>query len=168
MAGGCPPSPTGFAWGSGTARRRRGRTRRRHRRQAAPLVTVVDEPVPATESWKDTLRYHEDGYFVMDDEDTRGVPVRLFLTPSVLRDLEDSVRGQIITAARFPGVKISSRRPRRPRDIPSVAGIRGRTRLHRGCESAQVAHPWQPGNSARGRDQNVVPGVARARTAAAT
>ena len=69
-------------------------------------MTVIDEPVPATESWKDTLRYHEDGYFVMDDEDTRGVPVRLFLTPSLLRDLEDSVRGQIITAARFPGVKM--------------------------------------------------------------
>ena len=42
----------------------------------------------------------------MDDEDTAGVPVRLFLTPKLLDELEDSVRPQIITATRFPGVRM--------------------------------------------------------------
>jgi tRNA-splicing ligase RtcB len=61
----------------------------------------------ATETWKDRLVYKDGaGYFDMTEEETAGVPVRLFLTPSLLDELEDSVRAQIITAARFPGVKL--------------------------------------------------------------
>src|SRR5438445_6868568 len=59
------------------------------------------------ERWKERLVYiPEGGYFEMDAEETRGVPVRLFLTPALLEELEDSVRPQIITATRFPGVKL--------------------------------------------------------------
>lgn len=58
-------------------------------------------------AWKQRLTYEADeGYFVMDAEATQGVPVRLFLTPSLLDELKDSVSAQIITAARFPGVKL--------------------------------------------------------------
>ena len=61
----------------------------------------------ATDGWKDRLTYvSEGGYFDMVEEETAGVPVRLFLTPSLLEELEDSVRAQIITATRFPGVKL--------------------------------------------------------------
>jgi tRNA-splicing ligase RtcB len=61
----------------------------------------------AVESWKERLTYvSEGGYFEMVDEETVGVPIRLFLTPSLLQELEDSVRSQILTAARFPGVKL--------------------------------------------------------------
>src|SRR4029077_20590701 len=45
-------------------------------------------------------------YYEMSDESTRGVPVRLFLTPALLDELEDSVYQQIVTATRFPGVKL--------------------------------------------------------------
>ena len=59
------------------------------------------------ETWKERLVYVADeGYFEMDAEETQGVSVRLFLTPSLLDELEDSVRTQIITATRFPGVKM--------------------------------------------------------------
>src|SRR5437899_6301327 len=61
----------------------------------------------AADAWKERLvDIPEGGYFVMTDEATGGVPVRLFLTPSLLEELEDSVRPQIITATRFPGVKL--------------------------------------------------------------
>src|SRR5207244_2023595 len=61
----------------------------------------------APDAWKEHLVYvPQGGYFEMPDEETGGVPVRLFLTPSLLDDLEDSVRVQIIAATRFPGVKL--------------------------------------------------------------
>ncbi|TMB91782.1 MAG: RtcB family protein [Chloroflexi bacterium] len=59
------------------------------------------------DSWKERLSYVSDGgYFEMDEEECGGVPVRLFLTPSLLDELEDSVCAQIVTATRFPGVKL--------------------------------------------------------------
>ena len=61
----------------------------------------------AADAWKERLVHVADeGYFQMDPEETAGIPVRLFLTPSLLDALEDSVRAQIVTAARFPGVKM--------------------------------------------------------------
>lgn len=58
-------------------------------------------------SWKQELTFsQEGGYHELHDERARGVPVRLFLTPTLLAELEDSVYGQIITATRFPGVKL--------------------------------------------------------------
>src|SRR5690242_18361952 len=60
----------------------------------------------STNGWKARLIYTDDGYLVMSDDDTRGVPVRLFLTAALLDQLEDSVYAQIITATRFPGVKL--------------------------------------------------------------
>ena len=58
------------------------------------------------DGWKERLTYVEDGYFTMPLEDTAGVPVRLFLTPSLLQDLEPGILPQILTAARFPGVRL--------------------------------------------------------------
>jgi tRNA-splicing ligase RtcB len=57
------------------------------------------------DNWKERLSYNAGGgSFEMDEEETGGVPVRLFLTPSLLDELEDSVLAQIVTATRFPGV----------------------------------------------------------------
>jgi tRNA-splicing ligase RtcB len=56
-------------------------------------------------SWKDELRT-ADGFYALQNDDTRGVEVRLFLTPRLLEDLEDKVYDQILNAARFPGVKL--------------------------------------------------------------
>ena len=57
-------------------------------------------------SWKQQLTFNSGGHYEMDPEATRGVPVRLFLTETLLAELEDSVYPQIITATRFPGVKL--------------------------------------------------------------
>jgi len=60
-----------------------------------------------TDSWKERLTFNTGGgFFDMPDDVTRGVPVRLFLTTGLLADLEDSVYQQIMTATRFPGVKL--------------------------------------------------------------
>ena len=49
----------------------------------------------SAEAWKESLNYvSAGGYFETDAEETRGVPVRLFLTPSLLEELEDSVLPQ--------------------------------------------------------------------------
>lgn len=59
------------------------------------------------ENWKEALTFaSEGGFYAMHDERAGGVPVRMFLTPALLEELEDTVYGQILTATRFPGVKL--------------------------------------------------------------
>jgi tRNA-splicing ligase RtcB len=55
-------------------------------------------------NWKQLAKWHDDGYFVLQTEDTRDVPVRLFLTRDLFLELEDIIYRQIINATRFPGV----------------------------------------------------------------
>lgn len=43
---------------------------------------------------------------MLSSEDTGEVPVRLFLTPKLLDELEENIYPQIVTAARFPGVRL--------------------------------------------------------------
>lgn len=57
-------------------------------------------------TWKERLRHDGAGCYEMDPGETGGVPVRLFLTPPLLDDLELSVYPQILTATRFPGVRL--------------------------------------------------------------
>jgi len=59
-----------------------------------------------TANWKHLARWHGDGYYVLRTEDTGDVPVRLFLTPSLLNNAEDIIYRQIVNATRFPGVKL--------------------------------------------------------------
>ena len=60
-----------------------------------------------TRTWKEQLVFNADGgYYEMPGGQLQGVPVRLFLTPALLDDLEHSVFSQIVTATRFPGVKL--------------------------------------------------------------
>jgi tRNA-splicing ligase RtcB len=56
--------------------------------------------------WKDHVEWTPDGYYLLRTEDVGDVPIRLFLTPGLLADLEDDVYRQIVNAARFPGVRI--------------------------------------------------------------
>lgn len=60
----------------------------------------------AARSWKEQCVDTGRGYFTLATEDTGDVPVRLFLTPSLLEQVEHNVYPQIVTAARFPGVKL--------------------------------------------------------------
>jgi len=56
--------------------------------------------------WKQVARLHSDGYYILRTEDTGDVPVRLFLTSSLLESAEDILYRQIVNATRFPGVKM--------------------------------------------------------------
>lgn len=56
--------------------------------------------------WKHLARWHGEGFYVLKTEDTRDVPVRLFLTHSLLESAEDILYRQIVNATRFPGCKM--------------------------------------------------------------
>src|SRR5438445_3738138 len=56
--------------------------------------------------WKHLARWHGDGYYALKTEDVGDVPVRMFLTPSLLESAEDILYRQIVNATRFPGVKM--------------------------------------------------------------
>src|SRR5947208_17120232 len=58
------------------------------------------------DNWKSFASPEGDGYYSLLTEDTGDVPVRLFLTPTLLEDAEDNLYRQIVNATRFPGVKL--------------------------------------------------------------
>src|SRR5215471_20254374 len=58
------------------------------------------------DNWKHLARWHGDGYYTLQTEDTGEVPVRIFLTPKLLKEAEDIIYRQIVNATRFPGVKL--------------------------------------------------------------
>jgi tRNA-splicing ligase RtcB len=59
----------------------------------------------SADNWKHLARWHGDGYYILHTEDTGDVPVRLFLTPKLLKETEDIIYRQIVNATRFPGAK---------------------------------------------------------------
>jgi len=58
------------------------------------------------ERWKRLAVRNDQGYYDLKTEDTGDVPVRLFLTPSLLDAAEDILYRQIVNATRFPGVRL--------------------------------------------------------------
>jgi tRNA-splicing ligase RtcB len=66
----------------------------------------VAKQLKNADNWKHYARWHGDGYYNLQTEDTRDVPVRLFLTPALLKNVEDIIYRQIVNATRFPGVKL--------------------------------------------------------------
>ena len=57
-------------------------------------------------NWKHLARWHGLGFYELQTEDTGDVPVRLFLTPTLLENAEDILYRQIVNATRFPGVRL--------------------------------------------------------------
>jgi tRNA-splicing ligase RtcB len=57
-------------------------------------------------NWKSFAVPSGDGYFTLQTEDIGDVPVRLFLTDSLLDQAEDNLYRQIVNATRFPGVRL--------------------------------------------------------------
>lgn len=55
--------------------------------------------------WKKFATRNDGGYFDLQTDETGGVPVRLFLTDSLLEAAEVTLYEQIVNATRFPGVK---------------------------------------------------------------
>src|ERR687895_2309300 len=66
----------------------------------------VAKQLKNSDNWKHLARWHGDGYYELQTEDTGDVPVRLFLTPSLLNDAEDILYRQIVNATRFRGVRM--------------------------------------------------------------
>jgi tRNA-splicing ligase RtcB (3'-phosphate/5'-hydroxy nucleic acid ligase) len=58
------------------------------------------------DNWKHLARWNGEGYYALRTEDTGDVPVRMFLTPKLLKETEDIIYRQIVNATRFPGVKL--------------------------------------------------------------
>jgi tRNA-splicing ligase RtcB (3'-phosphate/5'-hydroxy nucleic acid ligase) len=58
------------------------------------------------DNWKHLARWNGLGYYDLQTEDIGDVPVRLFLTPTLLNDAEDILYRQIVNATRFPGVRM--------------------------------------------------------------
>ena len=68
--------------------------------------TETSKALADAHRWKQLARWHPSGYFNLKTEDTGDVPVRLFLTHSLLESAEDILYRQIVNATRFPGVKM--------------------------------------------------------------
>jgi tRNA-splicing ligase RtcB len=57
-------------------------------------------------SWKLAASDSGHGYYTLQTQEIGSVPVRLFLTPNLLDQVEESIYPQIVNAASFPGVKL--------------------------------------------------------------
>ena len=57
-------------------------------------------------SWKSEVKDSGQGYYTLHTPEIGSVPVRLFLTPNLLDQVEESIYPQIVNAASFPGVKL--------------------------------------------------------------
>ncbi len=57
-------------------------------------------------NWKSFAKRGDEGFYQLQTEDIGHVPVRLFLTETLLNDAEDTLYSQIVNATRFPGVKL--------------------------------------------------------------
>src|ERR1035437_5912025 len=72
----------------------------------APLTPTDREILKLWDNWKQELTLSPDGYYVVNPQLTKGVPVRLFLSEKLLEDTENNIGPQIFNATKFPGVKL--------------------------------------------------------------
>lgn len=71
-----------------------------------PNVTSGHTAPHIPHDWKTRAVWTSEGYYRLQTEDIGGVPVRMFLTPALLSELEDTIYEQIVNAAHFPGVRM--------------------------------------------------------------
>jgi tRNA-splicing ligase RtcB len=64
------------------------------------------KPLRNADNWKSFASSSGEGYYNLRTEDIGDVPVRLFLTETLLNDAEDNLYSQIVNATRFPGVRL--------------------------------------------------------------
>jgi tRNA-splicing ligase RtcB (3'-phosphate/5'-hydroxy nucleic acid ligase) len=74
--------------------------------QADAKALKVAKTLRNADNWKHLARWNGEGYYELRTEDTGDVPVRLFLTPTLLQQVEDILYRQIVNATRFPGVRM--------------------------------------------------------------
>ena len=56
-------------------------------------------------SWKDSLVRERAGLYRLESDETKGVPVRFFLSENLLDATEENLLGQVLNACAFPGVR---------------------------------------------------------------
>ncbi|MGA9997536.1 MAG: RtcB family protein, partial [Pyrinomonadaceae bacterium] len=66
----------------------------------------VAKALKNADNWKHLARWNGEGFYELQTEDIGDVPVRLFLTPTLLQQTEDILYRQIVNATRFPGVRM--------------------------------------------------------------
>src|SRR2546426_11754289 len=86
-------------------------------------------------SWKSAVKDSGKGYYTLHTEEIGAVPVRLFLTPNLLDQVEESIYPQIVNAASFPGVKLVAITP----DVHHGYGVPIGTVLLTDAETGAVA-----------------------------
>src|SRR5256886_4168467 len=86
-------------------------------------------------SWKSAVKDSGQGFYTLQTEDTGAVPVRLFLTPTLHDEVEESIYPQIVNAASFPGVKLVAITP----DVHHGYGVPIGTVLLTDADSGAVA-----------------------------
>lgn len=77
----------------------------KNRHEEAGALRVSKE-LKNAHNWKHLARWHGAGYYELQTEDTGDVPVRLFLTQSLLDDAEETLYRQIVNATRFPATRM--------------------------------------------------------------
>ncbi len=58
-------------------------------KQTDAQALKVAKTLKHADNWKHLARWHGDGYYELRTDDTGDVPVRLFLTPTLLNEAED-------------------------------------------------------------------------------
>ena len=86
-------------------------------------------------SWKLAARDSGKGYYTLHTQEIGSVPVRLFLTPNLLDQVEESIYPQIVNAASFPGAKLVAITP----DVHHGYGVPIGTVLLTDAETGAVA-----------------------------
>jgi len=86
-------------------------------------------------SWKLAAKDSGEGYYTLHTQEIGSVPVRLFLTPNLLDQVEESIYPQIVNAASFPGVKLVAITP----DVHHGYGVPIGTVLLTDADSGAVA-----------------------------
>jgi tRNA-splicing ligase RtcB len=74
--------------------------------KSATSAIKVGKALRNEANWKSFALFNTDGFFYLQTEDIGDVPVRLFLTETLLEAAEDTLYRQIVNATRFPGVKL--------------------------------------------------------------
>src|SRR2546425_9050915 len=86
-------------------------------------------------SWKSAVKDSGKGYYTLHAEEIGAVPVRLFLTPNLLDQVEESIYPQIVNAVSFPGVKLVAITP----DVHHGYGVRIGTMVLTDAVTGEVA-----------------------------
>src|ERR1700716_44406 len=86
-------------------------------------------------SWKSAVSDSGKGYYTLRTQEIGSVPVRLFLTPNLLDQVEESIYPQIVNAATFPGVKLVAITP----DVHHGYGVPIGTVLLTDAETGAIA-----------------------------